>query len=169
MKVIWCITGAGHHLRQTVSQMVQLAVDNEITVAYSAAGIEVAQAYDVEDAIGKLASEVVLESVQGASTPISASTRFDRVIVAPCTANTCAKIVSGIADSMVTNIVSQSLKRGTDVVILPTDYCELVESDMPSGRKIKVAPRRTDLENFERLKLVKGVQVVTDPEKLTLS
>jgi flavoprotein len=74
------------------------------------------------------------------------------VVVAPCSANTAAKIALGIADSLVTNIVSQALKSCVKVVVLPTDAEPEVTGKTVSGKDVRIRCRRVDLENVERLK-----------------
>ncbi len=46
---------------------------------------------------------------------------YKALIVAPATTNTIAKIVHGIADTLVTEAVSQAQKAGVPVYVLPTD------------------------------------------------
>ena len=121
MRILWCVTGAGHFLAECVENFEKLSKKHYVTCVISNAGLEVAKAYGVLSKIKKLSKDVILEKQQGYSTPLSGSQKFDVAIVAPCTANTCAKIVGGVSDSAVSNITSQFLKRRIPVVILPTD------------------------------------------------
>jgi len=165
-ELIWCITGAGHLLKETVEAMEDLSKRYSITAAYSKAGAEISQMYGLEDRISKLSKEVIHPKSQGASAPVSASRRFGVAVVAPATANTVAKIVCGIADTVPTNVVAQSLKVGRKVVVLPTDQVREIETAVPSGNMVSLTARDIDLKNVEGLKRVEGVVVTASPEEL---
>jgi flavoprotein len=160
MRVLWCITGAGHFLTESVGEIEEVSRKHEVSILFSNAGEEVAKAYGVYNRLCRL-YPVIDEKKQGYSTPISGSSRFDVAVVAPCTANTCAKIVHGIADSAVTNVVSQFLKRRLPVVILPTDCKRDVDSVLPNGRSVKVHCRSVDVKNTKSLSRTTGIKVVT--------
>lgn len=134
MDVLWCITGGGHFLQESRDLIKSLAGAHKISVAYSRAGLEVARAYGVFDEINKSCWEIIIDSDQGYSTPFTgrfARGAFDLVVVAPCTANTVAKIVHGVADNIVSNVVAMALKHETPVYILPTDYKKTAKSVKP--------------------------------------
>lgn len=126
-EIVWCITGAGHKLRECIEYVRKIKARKEkpkITAVFSGAGLEVARIYGLLDEIKKISDETVYEEDQGYSAPFSgcfASGRCGRVYVMPCTANTVAKIVYGIADTLVTNIVAHALKSNVEVVVFPTD------------------------------------------------
>ena len=48
--------------------------------------------------------------------------KYDLLIVSPATANTVAKIVTGISDSLVTNAVAQAGKGAVKTLIVPVDF-----------------------------------------------
>lgn len=124
MRILWCITGAGHLLEETVEVIEKKSKKDEITVVYSTAGFEVACMYGVEERIKKAAYEIIYEKDQGKSSPFIGRLprkEYDKVVVAPCTANTTAKIAYGIADSLITNIVAQAGKAKIPLYVLPTD------------------------------------------------
>jgi dihydromethanopterin reductase (acceptor) len=134
MNILWCITGAGHFLEKCFDAARMLSVDNRITIAYSAAGYEVCRMYGFLDRIEEEFPDRILESDQGASAPLVgrlSRKEYDLVVVAPCTANTAAKIVHGIADSLVTNVVAQAGKCKVPVCILPTDARKLQKTRTP--------------------------------------
>lgn len=134
MEVLWCVTGAGHLLKEAFYYVRALAGKNGVTVAFSAAGYEVARMYGLLEEIEEAFNEIVLEESQGASAPLVGRLsrgEYDRVIVAPCTANTVAKIVNGIADTLVTNVVAQAGKCGVPVYILPTDAKKRQKTTLP--------------------------------------
>ena len=72
--------------------------------------------------------ELATDSNQKFSYPITGRLslgKYDLLIVSPATANTVAKIVHGIADSLVTNAVAQAGKGAvkTVMVYLKTKWC----------------------------------------------
>ncbi len=60
-----------------------------------------------------------------------AKKEYDLVVIAPCTANTVAKAVYGIADSLAGNIIAQAVKSRTGVYVLPTDIDRVLETKVP--------------------------------------
>lgn len=166
MKVIWCVTGAGHLLAETVDVMEGIAGEHEVFAAFTRAGEEVAGVYGLMEGIEGFCAGVYLEGGQGASSPVAASRRFDLAVIAPATANTVAKIVCGIADTLATNIAAQSLKVGRRVVVLPTDQTKDIETTVPSGKMISLTARDVDLMNVVKLKATPGVEVVSTPDEI---
>jgi dihydromethanopterin reductase (acceptor) len=134
MNILWCVTGAGHFLPQSLAYVLKIGGKDKVTVAFSAAGYEVAQMYGLLEEIEESFHEIVLEESQGSSAPLVgrlAKKEYGKVIIAPCTANTVAKIVSGVADSLVTNIVAQAGKCKVPVYILPTDAKKKQKTTLP--------------------------------------
>jgi dihydromethanopterin reductase (acceptor) len=132
--IVWCVTGAGQFLEESCEFIKKLSEqEHKITLAFSGAGYEVARMYGME-CIKKYAKSTVLEEEQGKSAPFSGrlnKKNYDFVVVAPATANTVAKIVYGIADTLVTNIVAQAGKQNIPVFILPTDAEKHQETKIP--------------------------------------
>jgi len=134
MKILWCVTGAGQFLSESVEAFSRLSGDTQVTPALSKAGREVCRMYGCLSILEKKYPKIILEDAEGASFPaVGRLTRgeYNAVIVAPCTANTCAKIVSGIADSLVSNIVAQAGKCKVPVYILPTDAVRKQKTRLP--------------------------------------
>lgn len=134
MDILWCVTGGGQFLEGVYKSMRKLAEKNRVTVAFSSAGYEVVQMYGLLEMIEENFSEIVLEEEQGASSPIVgrfSKKEYGGVVVAPCTANTIAKVVNGIADSLITNIVAQAGKCKIPVFILPTDAKKIQKTRIP--------------------------------------
>ena len=147
-RVVWCITGSGSFLREIYNLFIELREKHGIViaVAFSDAGVEVARIYGILDRIDKIVSkntpysDIYFSRDSASGIPIAGRISFkkyDLVVVAPSTSNTIAKIVHGIADTLPTIIVSQSLKAGVPVIIFPSDY---------STRSITTLPCRIDLE-----------------------
>lgn len=134
MKILWCITGAGQFLYDVCDFIENSKGKDKITLAFSKAGLEVSQMYGLFSRIKKNSVDTILEETQGASYPAIGrlpKKEYDFVIVAPCTANTTAKIAYGLADSLVSNIVAQALKSGIPVYILPTDAEKMQKTRIP--------------------------------------
>ena len=98
MNLLWCVTGAGHLLLESFALVECIGSEHEVTVACSGAGSEVARMYGLQEVIAREFKDVISEQEQGYSSPLVgrlAKREYDLVIVAPCTANTVAKIVGG--------------------------------------------------------------------------
>jgi len=107
---------------------------DEVTVALSSAAEEVARTYGLLDRVNKAGVETILEREQGKSFPASgrmAKKEYDMLVVAPCTANTIAKIANGIADSLTSNLVAQAQKNEIPIVLLPTDIEKSQKTKIP--------------------------------------
>ncbi len=129
MKIMWAITGAGHLLKESIEVLEKLSDKHEITVIFSNAGLEVVKMYGyynkIEKIIGKNPNnQVVTEEEEKYSYPLSGKltyNHYDQIIISPTTANTTAKIVHAIADTLVTNIAAQSGKGQIPLIIVPVD------------------------------------------------
>ncbi len=89
-----------------------------------------------------------------------------KVVVAPCTSNTIAKLVYGIADSLCTNLVAQAQKTGTEVWVLPTDVHDNMIFTTKSGRRVELKRRDIDRKNIEKLSKMELFRVFYSPEAL---
>ena len=79
---------------------------------------------------------------------------YDFLLIAPATANTVAKIVYGIADTLVTNTVSQTAKGKTPIFILPVDQKRgTVKTAAPSGRAFELTMREVDVTKSQYSKI----------------
>jgi len=94
-------------------------------VAFVSKGAEkIFERYSIKDYVERSADRVIYESLEGSpffSAGIFYTKKFDAVIVSPATANTVAKIVRGIADTLVTNVVAQAIKNRVRLYAVPTD------------------------------------------------
>ncbi|MDR0912605.1 MAG: dihydromethanopterin reductase (acceptor) [Methanobrevibacter sp.] len=128
MRIAWAITGAGHLLKESVEILEKLSKNHEVTVFLSAAGEEVLNMYGLFDRIKNITGgyyrELAIEMDQKYSYPISGRLslgKYDLLILSPATSNTIAKIVYGIADSLVTNTIAQAGKGKVKTLIVPVD------------------------------------------------
>ncbi len=128
MKIGWAFTGAGHLLRESVEAMEEVAQYHDITVFLSQASEEVLRMYGLYERVvavtGGRYRELATDSNQKFSFPITGRLslgKYDVLIVSPVTANTVAKIVYGISDTLVTNAVAQAGKGSVKTLIVPVD------------------------------------------------
>lgn len=147
MKIAWAFTGAGHMLLESVEVLEEIAAkdENQVTVLLSGAGEEVLKMYGlfgrVKSLTGGYYQELILEKDQMWSYPISGRFslgRYDLLIVSPTTSNTIAKLVHGIADSLVTNAVAQAGKGHVRTLLVPVD--------LESGDLETVLPSKLELD-----------------------
>jgi len=143
VRIAWGVTGAGHYLKESFDLFLSLKNDCgdrvSITSFVSRAAEEVIRVYGLFHLLevistGAYMQEVILESEQGWSYPKTG--RFSRgnynaLFVSPATSNTVAKIVYGIADSLITNAVAHGVKGGVSVFVVPVDIEGSVQSAVP--------------------------------------
>jgi dihydromethanopterin reductase (acceptor) len=134
MKILWCVTGAGQFLSESIDELNKHTVESQVTLVLSKAGQEVCRMYGLLPDLEKRYSEIIYESNQGGSSPVVgrlSQNEYDLVLIAPCTANTVAKIVSGIADSLASNIAAQAGKCKVPLYVLPTDAVKKQKTKIP--------------------------------------
>ena len=140
MKILWAITGAGHLLDESLKVLDSISQKHEITIALSNAAIEVIQAYGYKSRLESIIknnpkNELIIDENQRYSYPLSGKLthrKYDLIIVSPTTANSVAKIVHGIADTLVTNIIAQSGKGQIPAIVVPVDQEEgLITTILP--------------------------------------
>ncbi len=137
--VAWAVTGAGHYLAESVAAIREISRENRVCTFVSRAGEEVARMYGLFDQLSEISGggymeELLLEREEGASCPTTGRfmmNRYDLLIISPATANTVAKIVCGIADSLPTNAAALANKGGVPVYVLPTDVQDRAETEPP--------------------------------------
>jgi len=128
-KVGWGITGAGQFLLETFDDMEKLAERHTMSCFLSLAGERVVRIYGLWGRLNKICPgnyyrETVLEANQGAASPLAGRFlrgTYDALIVSPASANTVAKIIVGIADTLVTNVIAQAEKGKVPIIIVPSD------------------------------------------------
>lgn len=170
-RIVWGITGAGDLLQEVVDELQKLsdAGKVEITTCLSKAGHTVVRMYKLTERIEKTSKRVLIE--QDANTPFIVGSlqlgRFHSLLVAPATGNTVAKIVYGIADTLITNAVAQAQKAGVPIYVLPVDQRlgEIV-TRLPSGELKTLTMRDVDVENVRKLKAMKGIALLETPRDI---
>ena len=136
---MWAITGAGHLLKESIEIIDELSKKHEITIILSNAGLEVVKKYGYYNKLEEISklnqNRIVTDYEEKYSYPLSGkitNEKYDLIIVSPTTANTIAKIVHAIADTLVTNVVAQSGKGRIPLIVLPVDQKEgTVKTTLP--------------------------------------
>ena len=169
MKILWCITGAGEFLKESIEMMMKLSEKNEITVFMSKSGEEVLRSYKLFREIKKnWPIERDNDESSMAAGKVSLG-HYDALVVSPATANTVAKVANGIADTLVTTAVSLALKTDVKIYMLPTDWkisrVKIPTTLVTKGVRVHMKPRKADLRNIKYLE-DEGIVVLESPKKL---
>ena len=167
-KIVWGITGSGDKIDEVWGAMLDLhqKTDIQIKVIVSKAGEQVLRLYKLWNRLNESFDKVLVET--NANVPFVAGPlqigKYALLVVAPLTANSTAKIVHGIADTLITNAVAQTLKGPTPVLLMPVDqHPGEVKTVGPNNEEIVIKTRRLDLENVARLREMKGVTLMGSP------
>jgi archaeoflavoprotein AfpA len=170
-KIVWGITGSGDLISEIFEVMEEISKMKrlEITAVLSKAAVTVLKWYKLNDSLDRIAHRIMVE--KDANTPFIVGPlqtgEYDALIVAPATANTVAKIVNGIADTIITNSVSQTNKTSVDIFILPVDQkMGTTTTILPGGKKLDLSMRDVDVENTNRLRKMKGIVVLEKPKEI---
>lgn len=167
-RIAWGITGSGDQMIETYNTMVDLKKRTgvETMVFLSKEGETVMKWYHLWDKIQKDFPNFKTDA--GPNSPFIAGPLqmgyYDFLLVAPATANTVAKIVNGIADTLVTNAVSQTAKGSTPIYILPVDQKRgTVKTSAPTGRTFELTMREIDVTNSEKLAQMENITLLKSP------
>ena len=164
-RMAWGITGSADQMLETYNVMVDIKERTGIDpmVFLSKEGETVMKWYHLWDRVQKDFPDFKVEA--GPNSPFLAGRlqmgHYDLLLIAPATANTVAKIVCGIADTLITNAVSQTAKGETPVFILPADRKKgTVQALTPDGRAFNLTMRKVDVENSEKLAMMENITVL---------
>ena len=163
-RIAWAITGAGHALGECIEVLLNCG---RADLFLSRAAEEVLAVYGLAARLHPPLIRVYRD--EGASAPAACrfgSGLYSVLVVAPATANSVAKFVHGISDTLVTNLFAQAGKARIPVVVYPTDLEPEMDSCGPRGEQIKVYPRPVDLENTRGISEFDGVKVARNREEL---
>ena len=167
MKLIWGITGTGYLLDECIDLMKELQEDHgvDLTVILSKEGAAVVKWYKKWLALTQVVNKVKTEKTPNIpfyAGPIQLG-KYDIFVVCPVSANSVAKIAHGIADTLITNCVAQSIKGGNTVYLLPSDQdLEPIVTSRPDGSPLVLKIRDIELENIEKLKRMEGIVILPD-------
>ena len=167
LKIVWGITGSGYLLKESVDLMKELQenYDIEFTVMLSKEGAVVVKWYKQWEYLNEVIKKVRVEITP--NNPFLAGPlqlgKYDLFIVCPVSANSVAKIVYGIADTLITNCVAQTIKGGIPVYLFPSDqHLEPIITSKPDGTPLVLKIRDIELENINKLKIMEGIKIITD-------
>jgi archaeoflavoprotein AfpA len=170
-RIAWGITGSGDQMIETYSILVDIKnrTKVETMVFLSKEGETVMKWYHLWDKIQNDFPNFKVDA--GPNSPFIAGPLqmgyYDFLLIAPATANTVAKIVYGIADTLVTNAVSQTAKGQTPIFIMPVDQKRgSVKTAAPSGRAFELTMREVDVTNSEKLAQMENITLLTNPYEI---
>lgn len=170
-RIAWGITGSGDLIKETYETMVDIKSksDLEIMVFLSKEGETVMKWYNIWNDIQRDFPNFKTEG--GPNSPFIAGPLqvgyYDALVIAPTTSNTVAKIVYGIADTLVTNVVAQTAKGSTPIYILPVDREKgTVTTYSPEGREMVLKMREVDVNNTHKLARMENINVINSPEDI---
>jgi archaeoflavoprotein AfpA len=172
-RVAWGITGSGDRMLEVIETMKQIKKQYQdemrITVYLSKAGNQVLNFYglgkDLKENFDKIRVEI------NSNMPTLAvqlqSGKIEFLLIAPTTANTVAKIATGIADTLLSNATIMAQKSFVPVYILPCDYKEgETATKLPDGSEMKIQVRKEDVERTKKLAAMDGVFILEKPEEI---
>ncbi|WFO74728.1 4Fe-4S binding protein [Desulfurococcaceae archaeon MEX13E-LK6-19] len=126
--IAWAVTGGGSYIRELAEGFLRLKkkYSLKITIFASKWGYEVARIYGVLHLLKEISPGGYYEELLVGDKGFYYIGRFNMkryklLVLAPATANTVAKIVYGIADTLPTAVFAQATKSDVPVIILPTD------------------------------------------------
>ena len=166
-KIIWGITGTGYILQESIDLMKELQEDFgiDLTVILSKEGVAVVKWYKKWLALTEAVKKVKVEKTPNIpfyAGPLQLG-NYDLFLVCPVSANSLAKIVCGIADTLITNCVAQAIKGGQTVYIFPSDQdTEPIVTSRPNGSPLVLKIRDIELENIKKLKQMEGIVVISE-------
>ena len=170
-KLMWGMTGTGYVLQESIDLMKELQenFNIDLTVILSKEGTAVIKWYKKWLALNEVVQKVKVEKTPNIpfyAGPLQLG-NYDMFLVCPVSANSVAKIVYGIADSLITNCVAQAIKGGVMVHIFPSDQdLEPIVTSRPDGSPLVLKIRDIEIENIKRLKQMEGIIVIPEFSKI---
>lgn len=168
---MWGMTGTGYILEESIDLMKELKDNYEldITVMLSKEGEVVVKWYKQWEYLNEVISRVYVEKTPNSpflAGPLQIG-KYDSLIICPVSANSVAKICYGIADTLITNCVAQTIKGGVPVYLLPSDqHKEPIVTSKPDGSPLVLKIRDVEIENVEKLKKMEGITTLSNFSEL---
>ena len=163
-RIAWCITGSGHYLKESIEIIFTL---KNIDLFLSKAGEEVLKWYDYSLEDFKSKGIKIFKDITASSAPVSLlyENVYKLIVVSPATSNTIAQMSYGLSDTLVTNMFAQAGKCKIHSIVFACDTEPTVITQAPK-KSVTLYPRDIELENYEKLKKFKNVDVVDNVMKL---
>ena len=165
VRIAWGITGCGDKIEEIASLMVQLKKQYNLTVdIYISKNAKLVLKWYklwnlLEDEFYDLRAEV--DSNSPFLVGKLQTGHYDMFLVAPVTANSTAKIASGISDTLITNAVSQGAKAHVPIYLFPPDNKPgALETILPGGKKLTLYIRDVDVENVNKIRKMDSITVL---------
>jgi archaeoflavoprotein AfpA len=168
-KLMWGMTGTGYVLQESIDLMKELQEkykeEIQITIMLSKEGEAVVKWYKQWKYLTETVKRVHPE--KSPNIPFFAGAlqigKYDMFLLCPVSANSVAKIVYGIADTLITNCVAQAIKGGVIVYIFPSDQdLEPIVTSRPDGSPLVLKIRDIEIKNIKKLKKMEGIHVISD-------
>ena len=176
LRVAWGITGSGDLMPEIIHKMKEIINENEKIKLYiflSKAAQQVIKWYDLRKELESISKKIFFEVDANRTEPFYYLPgalqigKFRLFLICPATANTVAKIVHGIADTLITNAAAQATKTNVPVHIFPVDNKEGIQTTiLPNGSELKLTMRKIDIENYIKLSKMDNFHVFTEVSKL---
>lgn len=166
-KLMWGITGTGYLLDECINLMkvLQEEFNVDITIILTKEGMAVVKWYKKWLALTEAVKRVKVEKTPNIpfyAGPLQLG-KYDMFLVCPVSANSIAKIVYGIADTLITNCVAQAVKGDMKVHIFPSDQdLEPIVTTRPDGSPLVLKIRDVEIENISKLKKLEGIIVIPE-------
>ena len=176
LKVAWGITGSGDFMPEIIKVMNEISKEHgeiKIYVFLSKAAYKVVKWYGLYKDLKTISEKIYTEVDANTTEPFYyipgalQMGKFDFFIVCPTTGNSVAKIVTGVADTLITNSVAQAAKANIPIYVMPVDQIEGKQiTTLPSGEKLELEMREVDLRNTSSLSRMKNINVFYSPSEI---
>ena len=171
VRIAWGITGCGDKIEEIAALMIDLKRqhDLKVDVYVSKNAVLVLKWYKLWDSLKDTFYD--LRTEVNANSPFLVGKLqtgdYDMFLVAPVTANSTAKIAAGIADTLITNAVSQAAKARVPIYLYPPDNRPgELETILPGGKKLTLYIREVDVENVDRIRKMKSITVLDNVQDI---
>jgi archaeoflavoprotein AfpA len=171
VKIAWGITGCGDKIEEIAALMVELKKQYglNVDIYVSKNAVMVLKWYKLWDLLKDEFYD--LRTEVNANSPFLVGQlqtgHYDLFLVAPVTANSTAKIAVGIADTLMTNAVSQAAKARVPIYVYPPDNKPgELETILPGGKKLTLYIRDVDVENVDKIRKMKSITVLDNVQDI---
>ncbi|MHA2224986.1 MAG: flavoprotein [Candidatus Hodarchaeales archaeon] len=184
LPILWCYTGGGHFFEENFTELLKINEKSiPICLVFSTAGVLIANRYGFfwklvnssikKDLIHLIFTETVAQNniktlldqgdfsytvvkIDPAYSIAFSLANIDSmcIIASPLTANIVAKLVHGIADCIISNLLSAGLKSEKKIAIVPTDWNpQRIKSWLPVRliNPTKIAEISAEICNFHAI------------------